>query len=90
MEVGRLSGAEKEAYVSWSEPEPLCDVRPNGNNPTKHNGMFTAGQHTVMYKFRVQNKFDLECPVTIFVPGELVRSEKDNGLTKNLSIIHGN
>ncbi len=82
MEAARLSRGDKKAYMSWPEPEPDCDITSSPSNPTRHNGMFTAGEHTVMYKYRVQNKFDLECPMTIFVPGELVRSEKGNGLIK--------
>ena len=72
MEAERLSGENKEANVTWDEPHPNCPAMPNPNNPVTQAGMFTAGEHTVMYRYRIQNRFNLECPVRIIVPGELV------------------
>ena len=68
----RLSGDNREASVTWNEPHPNCPATPSKNNPARHAGMFTAGEHTISYRYTVQNQnpFTLICRVKIIVPGE--------------------
>ena len=73
MQAHHLPGVDKTSYASWTEPAPNCPAQPNPSRA--HSGWFYAGETTVTHKYRVANKFDLECPVKIVVPGGSVDFE---------------
>jgi hypothetical protein len=59
---------DMKAFVSWSKPEPQCEVTPSADNPQITSGKFSVGKHTLTYKYThktIYQKFDMECYVHV-------------------------
>ena len=69
-----VTPGDATAAVIWNEPSLTCSeaIRSTSIAPTgtKQGQLFSIGQHTIVYTYRINEKLHVRCPVMLEVRGK--------------------
>lgn len=69
----KVTPGDMNAAVTWTAPQSTCSeaIRSSELPQTMPGSLFSIGQHTVIYKYNIDNRFEQRCAVMIDVRGRV-------------------